>query len=48
MQNVIIQFQCSRCGKMTEGKCALRKALDMIPNNTPDAPDGRCPYYSVI
>ena len=28
--------------------CELRKALDMIPNNTNDREDGDCPYYTVL
>lgn len=26
--------------------CALKKALDAVPNDIPDKMDGDCPYYA--
>ena len=28
--------------------CELRRALDMIPNDTTDREDGDCPYYTLL
>lgn len=41
---------CLMCGLDTEGqkKCKLRKALDAIPNDSVDEPDGACQYRKMI
>ena len=28
--------------------CPLRKAIDSIPNDTPERDDGDCPYYTIL
>ena len=44
-----IQEKCHYCGLDAAGiaQCKLRKALDELPNDTPDTGNG-CPYYTVI
>jgi len=41
---------CLMCDLDKQGRksCPLRKTLDTIPNDTPDRPDGDCPYYGVV
>lgn len=41
---------CITCfGSQDEAKsCALRKAIDAIPNDTPDLPGGECPYKDAL
>ena len=41
---------CDVCSLDKTGRraCRLRKALDMIPNDTQDRPDGECPYFYVM
>jgi hypothetical protein len=42
--------RCMMCD-MDKGQrrgCKLKKAIDSIPNDTPDRQDGDCPYYTVI
>lgn len=44
------QDHCAIClGTAAEEKgCALRKALDTIPNDTEERPDGGCPYRAIL
>lgn len=39
---------CMMCldNKDARNRCALRKALDIIPNDCPQRDDGDCPYFS--
>ena len=41
---------CLMCDldKAQRRACPLKKAIDSIPNDTPDKPDGDCPYYGVV
>ena len=41
---------CMMCpaDKAQRRACRLRKALETIPNDTEDRPDGDCPFYTVI
>lgn len=40
--------QCLMCNldKGQRRACALKKALDAVPNDVPDKMDGDCPYYA--
>ena len=41
---------CLMCheDKAQRRACQLRRALDMIPNDTTDREDGDCPYYILL
>ena len=42
--------KCMMCNldKAERRACPLRKAIDSIPNDTPDREDGDCHYYTII
>lgn len=42
--------KCMMCNldKAERRACPLRKAIDSIPNDTPDREDGDCHYYTVL
>ena len=44
-----VHEKCLICmaNKEEQGKCPLRKALDVIPNDAPERDDGGCPYMDV-
>ena len=41
---------CLMCSGDTDARrrCALRKALDMVPNDVPHTDDESCPYYMAM
>ncbi|MBQ3424413.1 MAG: hypothetical protein IJH38_04355 [Clostridia bacterium] len=41
---------CMMCDLDKAGRraCPLKKALDIIPNDSEDRPDGDCPYYTLL
>ena len=41
---------CVTCMKTGEDqrRCELKKALDIVPNDAEDRPDGSCPYGSIL